>query len=110
MTVNFPDQATHDEKSVTRMGYVQNVYYTRKEVSEKGNNPELRISNLPDEVTTATSEKTFDGTSSIKIHPSDSHGLDRTSKDTEHQPTAAIKKNGSTSGSTTTATQTRSTS
>ena len=63
MTVNFPDQANHDEKSVTRMGYVQNVYYTRKEVSEKGDNPELLISILPDEATTASNEKRFDGRS-----------------------------------------------
>jgi hypothetical protein len=71
MVVNFPTQANHDEDNITRQGHIQNVLYSKAQVSEFGLHPELLISIHPDEATTdATSKVKFDGSTYFVLQTS----------------------------------------
>ena len=70
MVVNFPGQANHDEDNIRRQGFVQSVYYDKAAVSEFGEHPELLISVLPDEASTADSKTMFDGSTFFVLQTS----------------------------------------
>ena len=57
----FPSADDHDEEQIRRIGYVENIYYSQKEIEAIGNNPEVLLSVRPSEsITSQNKDIVFD--------------------------------------------------